>query len=86
MKMLTEVKLALLTQKNNWLTSTVNWADFDTDFEAGNKKHREAVINDFLEENDVVDFFEPENTDEIGIAEELRTDCLAETLQAMDLN
>ena len=86
MKTLNEVKQALAAQKANWLASTTLWSDFSTDFEPGNRMHAEAVQHDFLEESDVVDSFQPDDTDEIGIAEELRSDCLADTLQAMDLN
>ena len=85
MKTLTEVKEALSAQKAMWLASTTIWSDFDADFEAGNRKHHESVEFDFLTENDVVDSFDPENSDDIGVAEELRSECLFDTLQAMGL-
>lgn len=85
MKTLAEVKTALAAQKSIWLASTTIWSDFDADFDAGNRKHRESVEFDFLTENDAVDSFDPENSDDIGVAMELRSECLHETLRAMCL-
>lgn len=85
MKTLDEIRDALARQKQVWLGSTTNWMDFDVDFEVGNRKHRESIEFDFLTENDVVDVFTPELSDDIGVAEYLRRECLFDTLQALDL-
>lgn len=85
MKTLSEVKAALSAQKSTWLKSTTLWSDFDADFETGNRMHAESVKHDFLEENDVVDHFETDDSDDIGVAAELRQQAMEDTLQAMDL-
>ena len=85
MKTLTEVMDALLKQKEKWHASSVVWSDFDPDFETGNKKHEEAIKDDFLVTNDVVELFEPVNRAEIGTACQLQILALNETLQEMDL-
>ena len=78
-------KQALQAQKNTWLKSTVLWSDFSDDFEIGMRKHREAIEFDFLTDNDQCDFFTFDNEDHIALSLELRSDCLFDTLQALDL-
>ena len=87
MKTLNEVKSALKAQKSNWLNSTTLWSDFSDDFETGMRQHKESIEHDFLTENDVVDQIEvcDENSELIGKAMEERTECLFDTIQALDL-
>ena len=81
------VKEALKAQKATWLNSTTLWSDFSEDFENGMRQHKEAVEFDFLTENDVVDQIEvcDENCDLIAEAQELRSECLYETIQELEL-
>mgnify|MGYP003677510084 CR=1 FL=1 len=86
MKTLAEVRIAVEAQKKKWLESPISVSDFDAVFENGEAILRGLVEQDFLEENDVVDKFESDCADIICEAEMLRSDCLADTLQAMNLN
>ena len=87
MNNLNAVKEALKAQKATWLNRTTLWSDFSEDFEVGMRQHKEAVEFDFLTENDVVDQIDvcDENCDLIGEAQELRSEILLDTIQALDL-
>ena len=62
------------------------WADFSEDFEDGMRKHAEAVKDDFYDQNDVTDIFEPSDPSDIGVAVALRIQCYEETIQALGLH
>ena len=68
-----DVRTVLEAQIQKWISAT----DFDMF----------AIYDDFLEENDVVDLIEDcdKNAELIENAKELRSEALADTLQALDL-
>lgn len=79
---------ALADQKKIWLASATLWSDFSEDFEDGNRKHREAIEDDFLQENDAVDKVDERDDDLCDVldaAMELRSECLYETLKEKGL-
>jgi len=83
MKTLIALENELNEQKAMWLSSTTLWSDFSEEMEEGLRMHKEAVEFDFLTENDKTDLFD--NDDLMDKALDMRSECLYETLQSMDL-